>query len=137
MVIEDTKKVPSFMNGEAMEVNEFAHTFRKRLMAEHLGFTDDEVQDPMSDDFIYKMNDIAETNTSIYREVFACYPDDQMRTLAQIDEMKKARNLEKYGELASNLKGHTVWFPLDFLADENLRPPMTTMEYYLSDQTFV
>ena len=66
MVIEDTKKVPSFMNGEAIEVNEFAHTFRKRLMAEHLGFTDEQVVDPLTDEFIYKMSDIAEVKPNYY-----------------------------------------------------------------------
>ena len=66
MVIEDTKKVPSFMNGEAVEVNEFAHTFRKRLMAEHLGYTNEQVVDPLTNEFIYKMSEIAEVKPNHY-----------------------------------------------------------------------
>ncbi|KAH9825830.1 Phospholipase D Active site motifs, partial [Teratosphaeria destructans] len=36
-VVTDTKMLPSFMAGKPYEVGEFAHTFRKRLMREHLG----------------------------------------------------------------------------------------------------
>ena len=60
-----------------------------------------------------------------------------MRTLAQIDTMKENQNSSKYDELIPGVKGHTVWFPLDFLADEELRPTYQAMEYYLSESTFV
>ena len=60
MIFEDSKKMTSYMDDVEVQVGEFACTFRRRLMAEHLGMTETEVEDPLNDEFIEKMNDIAQ-----------------------------------------------------------------------------
>jgi len=48
------------MDDIEVKVGEFACTFRRRLLAEHLGLPEVEVEDPLNDEFIVKMNTIAE-----------------------------------------------------------------------------
>ncbi len=48
------------MDDIEVKVGEFAVTFRKRLLGEHLGLPEEEVEDPLNDEFIVKMNTIAE-----------------------------------------------------------------------------
>ncbi len=43
------------MNGEKREVSEIVGTLRRRLLGEHLGMKDEEVIDPLNDDFMKKM----------------------------------------------------------------------------------
>jgi phospholipase D1/2 len=102
-----------------------------------LGVSEDAVADPLTDELIEWMNQVAEQNTQIYREIFACYPDDNIKLLSEIEEFKKKQDLSKYEELAPNIQGHLVWYPLEFLANDQLSAPMNTVEYYISDQTFV
>jgi len=60
MVIEDSKKVNSRMNDQEVKVSKFASNFRRRLLAEHLGLTEKEVEDPLSIEFTNKMNGITQ-----------------------------------------------------------------------------
>jgi phospholipase D1/2 len=51
VVVEDTKKVESKMNGARYEANAFAHNLRKNVFKITFGFDKDEdVQDPLSDE---------------------------------------------------------------------------------------
>lgn len=47
MIVEDTKKVPSKMNGKYVMLSEFAHTMRISLYEEHFGLNAVEADDPM------------------------------------------------------------------------------------------
>ena len=69
--------------------------------------------------------------------MFYCYPDDTQKTIKDVDESAAKRDLSKYDELAPQIQGHVVWYPLDFLSEESLTTPINTMEYYIPDQTFV
>lgn len=60
-----------------------------------------------------------------------------MRTLKGIKQFRERRKLEKYDELAPQIKGHIVMYPLGFLCDEELLPPKTVVEHYVSHETFV
>ena len=48
------------MDDVEVQVGEFACTFRRRLLSEHLGLTEEEVEDPLDDDFIERMNQMAQ-----------------------------------------------------------------------------
>jgi len=125
------------MNGSKVEVSELACTFRRRLLGEHLGMKDEDVVDPLEEGFMKKMNEMVETNTNIYREIFMCYPDDNMKTVKDVEEMAEKKNLEKYDELKEGIRGHAVWFPLQFLEEEKLAAQISSMEYYIPDETYV
>ena len=56
MVVEDNKKMESLLNGQKVQVSETACTFRRRLLAEHLGMKEEEVIDPITEEFTEKMN---------------------------------------------------------------------------------
>jgi len=137
MVVEDNKKMESLLNGQKVQVSETVCTFRRRLLAEHLGLSEEEVIDPITDEFTQKMNERIKTNTEVYREVFACYPDDTMKTYKEVEEASKKKNLDKYDELKGKIQGHAVFFPLNFLENEKLGAEMSSMEYYIPDETYV
>lgn len=90
--------------------------------------------DPLSD---HTYNNIwlkrATTNTSIYRQLFRCVPDDTVHTYEQHRRFIPDPNKVKYGhvvdpnltqdeicEQLDQVKGHLVLFPKDYLKDENL-----------------
>ena len=73
----------------------------------------------------------------MYREIFACYPDDMMKTYKDVEEAAKNKKLEKYDELKGKIQGHAVFFPLNFLEDERLGAQMSSVEYYIPDETYV
>ena len=45
----------TIMNGEKREVSEVVGTLRRRLLGEHLAMKDEEVIDPLNDEFMKKM----------------------------------------------------------------------------------
>lgn len=52
MIINDSKKTQSVMNGQVKHVSEFAHTLRINLFKEFLGITEEScIEDPLSDSF--------------------------------------------------------------------------------------
>jgi phospholipase D1/2 len=56
-----------------------------------------------------------QNNTEIYRKVFGCYPDDEIKCLDQIKLFKKSVNKEEYDREIAKIQGHVVCFPLRFL----------------------
>lgn len=71
------------------------------------------------------LGDIISQNTDIYREVFACYPDNSIKRLSDLAEFKSKGNLDKYDELKDLIRGNVVDFPLEFLEMENLNLRVT------------
>ena len=72
----------------------------------------------------------------MYRKVFACYPDDNIKKLTDVKEFKKKANLDLYDELSKEIVGHAVEFPLYFLEYENLKLRISEKEYYVPDINF-
>lgn len=74
----------------------------------------------------------------IYREVFGCYPDDEMRSFADVPEARDSaeQRIEESRVKLNEIKGHLVEFPLRFLENEDLRFKVVNKEYYLPDSTF-
>jgi len=60
MVIEDSKKIKSKLNGKEVEVSECVSTLRRRLLAEHLGWKEDTVIDPLDEGLIKEINEITQ-----------------------------------------------------------------------------
>ena len=131
VLINETLKYKSIMDGKEFEAAKFAVTLRKALMSEHLGIdSDDEILiDPLSDELLELFKDTARNNTLIFRKLFRCYPDDEMKTFKdtkncpkipfvdkdEIEQLKKDYKKEK-----KSIKGHIVEFPLHFLENEVL-----------------
>ena len=131
VLINETLKYDSIIDGEECKTAKFAVTLRKALMAEHLGLKpeDDILEDPLDDKLLELFKETAKNNTLIYRSLFNCYPDDEMKTFKDtkncpkipLTDKKEIEILQKkYEKEKNNIKGHIVEFPLHFLEKENL-----------------
>ena len=107
----------------------FAVEFRKALMAEHLGISQNDsiLDDPVSDKLFSLFLNRAKNNAKIYRYIFNCYPDNSFYTFQSIKEFNKIKIseksedlLNKYNKFKDKIRGHIVEFPLLFLKDETL-----------------
>jgi len=107
------------MDGKECQTAKFAVTLRKALMAEHLGVdVDDEILiDPLSDKLLELFKETAKSNTLIYRKLFRCYPDDEMKTFKDTQKCPKIPFVNKgeieklqkdYKKEKKNIKGHIV-----------------------------
>lgn len=163
VVLEDNQFIRSSMNGKVWNAGRFAHSLRVSLWAEHLGLRASEVnviRDPVCD-ATYKDLWIsrARSNTSIYKDVFGSIPDDSIRSrvvLRQAISVRKDKISHNTIDLGISSKsstqeedcnsdpdhcidgisGHLVFFPLRFMAEEDLRPVFKESEYYASSQIF-
>jgi len=114
----------------------FAAGLRKALFAEHLGWTRQRAeaadQEPLSL-VLEEARQVARRNTQIYEDVFGALPSDCVRSWKELASRRAASGLSSGDatrvptpELArrlSEVRGHIVEFPLDFLVDEDLAPP--------------
>jgi phospholipase D1/2 len=48
---------------------------------EHFALTKSQAEDYYNEDIWWLINERAKKNTLIYREIFACYPDDEAKDL--------------------------------------------------------
>ena len=131
VLIKETLKYDSIIDGKECKTAKFAVTLRKALMSEHLGVDDDDERliDPLSDELLDLFRDTASNNTLIFRKLFRCYPDDEMKTFKDtkncpkipLDDKDEIEKLQKdYKKEKKNIKGHIVEFPLHFLEKEVL-----------------
>ena len=133
------------MNGISnYNATNFAVEFRKALMAEHLGISQDDpiLDDPVSNQLYSLFINRARNNTEIYHDLFACYPDDSFvsfKSLKQAQETKKSEKaedlLDKYNKMKEKIVGHIVEFPLLFLKDENLGTSLSK-EFFIPEINF-
>ena len=142
MFFQDEAFEDGSMNGTVFPSGCFAGSLRKRLFREHLGLIGRKdlernisLKDPIIDSF-YK--DIwlktSQENTELYEKVFHCIPTDSVRSFVELkkyqDENKDSLwdiNPTEANNEIDKIKGHLVNFPLNFLADEVLTPPNTSM----------
>ena len=131
VLINETMKFDSIMDGNAYKSAKFAVTLRKALMSEHLGVDvdDERLIDPVSDELLKLFMNTAKKNTLTYRKLFRCYPDDEMKTFKDtkkcpkipFTDKKEIEQLQKdYEKEKKSIKGHIVEFPLHFLEKEVL-----------------
>ena len=146
VVVKDSDKIKSKMNGQYYECGKFAATLRRQVCKEFLGDENADVEDPLSDEFLKLWETTAKRNTEAYREVFKCYPDDSYTSLNDIVEEVKHNEripgrdqilIQKYEQQLPNMKGTLVEFPFNFLALERLGVSKFSMEYLLPESSFI
>ncbi|CAK7340604.1 unnamed protein product [Dovyalis caffra] len=166
VVIEDKEFVESSMNGETWKAGKFAYSLRCSLWSEHLGLSAgemDKISDPVAETTYRDLwLATAKENTKIYDDVFACLPNDHIRSRAALRQSMNHWK-DKLGHTTIDLgiapekiecnengetkmidvierlklvKGHLVSFPLDFICEEDLRPVFNEGEFYASPQVF-
>ena len=145
VLINETKKLKSKMDGKDFKAANFAYTFRVNLFAEHLGLDpkDPILDDPLSDQFLKLVQNTANTNTNIYRKLWGCYPDDQYRSFKDLKEHKTPTSKEELDQLRQDYEkekkgivGHAVEFPLHFLENENLGISFFSVENIVPEKNF-
>ena len=146
VLIHEKERNNFIIDGQKTKASNFAHSFRTNLMAEHLGLdinneNDKKIlNDPLSNDLWSMLINRAKNNTEIYRKVFYCYPDDNMKTFDQVPEKLKEEKLDElkklYDEEKDNIKGHIVEFPLHFLEREELGIPFFSKEKIVPEKTY-
>ncbi|XP_017721359.1 PREDICTED: phospholipase D2 [Rhinopithecus bieti] len=136
VLIEDTETEPSLMNGVEYQAGSFALSLRKHCFSVILGANtrpDLDLRDPVCDDFFQLWQDTAESNANIYEQIFRCLPTNATRSLRTLREYVAVEPLATVSpplarsEL-TQVQGHLVHFPLKFLEDESLLPPLGSKE---------
>uniref|UniRef100_A0A2K6C213 Phospholipase n=1 Tax=Macaca nemestrina TaxID=9545 RepID=A0A2K6C213_MACNE len=136
VLIEDTETEPSLMNGVEYQAGRFALSLRKHCFSVILGANtrpDLDLRDPVCDDFFQLWQDTAESNANIYEQIFRCLPTNATRSLRTLREYVAVEPLATVSpplarsEL-TQVQGHLVHFPLKFLEDESLLPPLGSKE---------
>ena len=141
VMINETPKLNSKMDGKDYKAANFAYTFRVNLFAEHLGVDPSNgiLADPLSDEFLQLVQNTAHNNTMIYRKLWGCYPDDQYLSFKDLREHKtptKEELIENYNKEKSGIVGHAVVFPLHFLEKENLGIDFFSVENLVPERNF-
>uniref|UniRef100_A0A2K6SJ81 Phospholipase n=1 Tax=Saimiri boliviensis boliviensis TaxID=39432 RepID=A0A2K6SJ81_SAIBB len=136
VLIEDTETEPSLMNGAEYQAGRFALSLRKHCFSVILGANarpDLDLRDPVCDDFFQLWQETAESNATIYEQIFRCLPSNATRSLRTLREYVAVEPLATVSpplalsEL-TQVQGHLVHFPLKFLEDESLLPPLGSKE---------
>ncbi|KAF2213352.1 hypothetical protein CERZMDRAFT_97009 [Cercospora zeae-maydis SCOH1-5] len=128
IVMEDTRPLPSKMNGEEYRAGHHAATLRRMLWREHLGLLhaqdldaendpnaqppgdaendwcqgdewDQFVEDPLSDELWEMWTKRATTNTKIFRHLFHADPDDNVKNFEDYDRFLGAKGSRKAGHI--------------------------------------
>lgn len=137
VIVEDTETVPSVMDGAEYQAGKFARSLRLDCFRTLLGANADpsiDVMDPVSDAFFHQVwNETAQTNATVYDQVFRCLPSNAMQTLRALKEYGAVSNLanvspEMAREHLLRIRGHLVEFPLQFLCEEYLLPALNSKE---------
>ena len=133
------------MDGKPYKGTHFATSFRKSLMAEHLGLNKDDpiLIDPVDNKLFSLINSRAQNNTKLYRDIFNCYPDDTFTNFKLMKEAKRKQEsenpeilLQNYLKLKDKIIGHIVEFPLHFLKEETLGKIFFTKENMVPENNF-
>ncbi|XP_003791251.2 phospholipase D2 [Otolemur garnettii] len=136
VLIEDTEMEPSLMDGAEYQAGRFASSLRKHCFSVILGAharPDLDLRDPICDDFFQLWQETAERNANIYEQIFRCLPSNATRSLRTLREYVAVEPLATVSpplarsEL-THIQGHLVHFPLKFLEDESLLPPLGSKE---------
>ncbi|KAG9346396.1 hypothetical protein JZ751_006707 [Albula glossodonta] len=136
VLVEDMERVPSRMGGEDYEAGPLTLALRKECFRVLLAADSSpclDIQDPISDEFFEVWNQTAKSNANIYDLVFRCLPTNSIHSLRVLKELSLVERLcdtdpERAREELKAIKGLLVHFPLDFLCEDNLLPPLSSKE---------
>ncbi|OMJ91836.1 hypothetical protein SteCoe_5508 [Stentor coeruleus] len=138
MVISDQDKLMSKLAGNTRAVSKLAFTLRTNIFKEILGISDENIlRDPLSQEFTHFIRSISQSNTRIYKNVFRCYPDNEIQSLRDLGDFESSAKLEDYFKYKNDIRGFIVDFPLHFLHDEDLRIKIFSKEYYIPEESFI
>jgi phospholipase D1/2 len=138
MVVNDNEKIMSVLGGNNVTVSKFAFTLRTNIFKEILGTSDESIlKDPLSPEFENYLKSTASNNTEIFKEIFRCIPDNDVKHLREIETFQQESNLHEYSRKKNEIRGFIVDFPLEFLCFEDLRLKIFSKEYYIPDESFV
>jgi phospholipase D1/2 len=144
-IIDQKTKRNFLMNGNKYLAANFATSFRRALMGEHLGINPNDpiLDDPVSDQLHNFIIQRANNNTKIYHTVFGCYPDDSYTNINLLQNAKKEKETEdpkaflnKYMGLKDKIVGHIVEYPLLFLKEEELGKSFFSVENLVPEYNF-
>lgn len=145
VIIEQRKTLVSKIGGQECKVAPFASSFRRALMAEHMGINKDNkiLDDPISEELLQLAKTTAKNNTLMYREIFDCYPDNKFDSYETVRKRRIPKTEEDYHELMMNYErnkeniiGHIVEFPMDFLKNQNLGIDILCKENLVPEKNF-
>uniref|UniRef100_A0AAY5ESP8 phospholipase D n=1 Tax=Electrophorus electricus TaxID=8005 RepID=A0AAY5ESP8_ELEEL len=137
VIFEDTETETSVMDGQEYQAGRFGLHLRLECFRIILGAKTDpsiDVTDPISDHF-YK--DVwlttAARNATIYQKVFRCLPSSDVRTIPELEGYLARTGLDRDDparaqEELKKIRGFLVQFPLYFLSEQNLLPPIGSKE---------
>ncbi|KAL2094910.1 hypothetical protein ACEWY4_009629 [Coilia grayii] len=137
ILVEDEERVPSLMDGEEYEAGPVTLALRKECFRVLLGAEAEpsvNLDDPISDHFFNEVwNGIAKSNAVIFEKVFHCLPSDSIRSMAALSVHVATSSLsemdpEAAAEELKATRGILVHFPLHFLCEEYLLPPLSSKE---------
>ncbi|XP_077361357.1 phospholipase D2 [Festucalex cinctus] len=135
--VEDEERIPSIMGGEEYQAGPLTLALRKECFSVLVGAASDpsiNIDDPISDELFFLVwNSAAKLNATIYNKVFCCLPCNSVHNLQELKDYTSNARLsdtdpEKSREELKAVQGLLVHFPLKFLCEENLLPPLGTRE---------
>ena len=146
VIVEGQDNTDSIMGGNNFKATNYALSLRKHLFAEHFGFDDNDeiIKDPLSDNLWKTVHERAKLNTSIYRDIFDCYPDNKFKTFAELknrkffktdEEIKELK--ERYEEKKGGINGQIVEYPIEFLKEETINIDVFSKENLVPEKNFV
>uniref|UniRef100_H2SLG2 Phospholipase n=1 Tax=Takifugu rubripes TaxID=31033 RepID=H2SLG2_TAKRU len=137
VIVEDSETVASVMDGQAYQAGKYGLQLRLECFKTILGAHTDpsiDVSDPISDHF-YKEIWMATCarNATIYQKVFRCLPSSDVRNILELEGYLAKPGLDKEDparaqEELKKIHGFVVQFPLQFLSEQNLLPPIGSKE---------
>ncbi|XP_075062479.1 phospholipase D2 [Mixophyes fleayi] len=137
VMVEDTEFVQSVMDEKPYEAGKFALGLRMDCFNTVLGALTPpclDVSDPVSDQFFNEIwNHTALNNAALYDQVFRCLPTNAVQNHRVRQTYTAVGNLASSDpslsrEMLTRVRGHLVEFPLHFLSEEYLLPPLNSKE---------
>uniref|UniRef100_A0A8C2IC25 Phospholipase n=1 Tax=Cyprinus carpio TaxID=7962 RepID=A0A8C2IC25_CYPCA len=138
VIYEDIHTVTSIMDGQEYQAGRFGLSLRLECFRMILGANTDssiDVMDPISDQFYKEVwMTTAARNATIYQKVSLTFSHKiDVRSILELDGFLSKPGLEKEDparaqEELKKIRGFLVQFPLSFLSEQNLLPPMGSKE---------
>ncbi|KAM6971184.1 phospholipase D1 isoform 1-T2 [Tautogolabrus adspersus] len=137
VIVEDSETVTAVMDGQEYQAGKYALQLRLECFKTILGAHTDpsiDVSDPVSDHF-YKEVWMATCarNATTYQKVFRSLPSSDVRNIFELEGFLAKQGLDKEDpdkaqEELKKIRGFVVQFPLQFLCEQNLLPPIGSKE---------
>ncbi|XP_034933646.1 phospholipase D1 [Chelonus insularis] len=138
VIIHDEEFEEGKMNSTPYPCGKFVGSLRKQLFREHLGLLcyprTINIDDVIDKSFYYELwKARSKDNTEIFEKVFKCIPSDEATDFITLKNYQNSIPLSISDpiiaqEMLTNVKGHLVDLPLEFLRDEVLTPGVNTVE---------